>query len=73
MNKELEVKLKKTADRLGLTLDQMPRHIAIIMDGNGRWAQQKGLPRVQGHNKGGQVVVGDRLRGVERVDGLRDP
>jgi undecaprenyl diphosphate synthase len=56
MNKELEVKLKKTADRLGLTLDQMPRHIAIIMDGNGRWAQQKGLPRVQGHNKGGQVV-----------------
>ncbi|MBN1972348.1 MAG: isoprenyl transferase [Sedimentisphaerales bacterium] len=56
MNKELEEKLKKTAERLGLTLDQMPRHIAIIMDGNGRWAQSRGLPRVEGHNKGGQVV-----------------
>ncbi len=56
MNKLLEPKLQKTAERLGITLDQMPRHIAIIMDGNGRWAQQKGLPRVEGHNKGGQVV-----------------
>ena len=56
MNKELEPKLEQTAKRLGLELDQMPRHIAIIMDGNGRWAQNKGLPRVQGHNKGGQVV-----------------
>jgi len=33
----------------GLTL---PRHIAIIMDGNGRWAQQHGLPRTQGHVEG---------------------
>lgn len=30
----------------------MPRHIAIIMDGNGRWAKQKGLPRVAGHREG---------------------
>ena len=29
-----------------------PRHIAIIMDGNGRWAQQRGLPRLQGHYEG---------------------
>jgi undecaprenyl diphosphate synthase len=56
MNKLLEPKLQKTAERLGITLEQMPRHIAIIMDGNGRWAQQKGKPRVEGHNKGGQVV-----------------
>ena len=56
MNKILEEKLSKTAERLGITLDQMPRHIAIIMDGNGRWAQKRGLPRVEGHNKGGQVV-----------------
>lgn len=56
MNKDLEDKMKKTAERLGISLDQMPRHIAIIMDGNGRWAQNKGLPRVEGHNKGGQVV-----------------
>jgi undecaprenyl diphosphate synthase len=31
---------------------QMPRHVAIIMDGNGRWAQQRGLPRVEGHRTG---------------------
>jgi len=48
--------LKKTAKRLGLTLEQMPRHIAIIMDGNGRWAQKKGLPRVKGHHQGGKTV-----------------
>ena len=30
----------------------IPRHIAIIMDGNGRWAKQRGLPRVAGHNEG---------------------
>jgi undecaprenyl diphosphate synthase len=49
-------KLSNTAKRLGLSLEQMPRHVAIIMDGNGRWAQKKGLPRVEGHNRGGQIV-----------------
>ena len=34
----------------------MPRHIAIIMDGNGRWAKRKGLPRVEGHRQGGKTV-----------------
>ena len=33
-----------------------PRHIAIIMDGNGRWAQSRGLPRVMGHRAGVQAV-----------------
>lgn len=33
-----------------------PRHIAIIMDGNGRWARQRGLPRVAGHRKGVEIV-----------------
>ncbi|WP_018970305.1 isoprenyl transferase [Rubritalea marina] len=33
-----------------------PRHIAIIMDGNGRWAQQRGLPRVAGHRAGAEAV-----------------
>jgi undecaprenyl diphosphate synthase len=32
--------------------DQVPRHVAIIMDGNGRWAQQRGLPRTAGHEAG---------------------
>jgi undecaprenyl diphosphate synthase len=36
--------------------DGMPRHIAIIMDGNGRWALGRGLPRVAGHKKGVEVV-----------------
>ncbi len=35
-----------------LDKDRMPRHIAIIMDGNGRWAKNKGLPRLAGHNAG---------------------
>ena len=52
----IEEKLEKTAERLGLTAEQMPRHIAIIMDGNGRWAQKKGLPRAKGHRQGGKTV-----------------
>jgi len=35
-------------------IDNLPFHIAIIMDGNGRWASQKGLPRSQGHEAGTQ-------------------
>ena len=43
-----------------LNPEQMPRHIAIIMDGNGRWAQRQGLSRIQGHQRGldaAQAVV----------------
>lgn len=36
--------------------DRVPRHIAIIMDGNGRWAKQKGMPRVLGHRSGVKSV-----------------
>jgi len=32
--------------------DRLPRHIAVIMDGNGRWARQRGLPRIEGHRHG---------------------
>ena len=35
-----------------LDMDRLPRHIAIIMDGNGRWAQGRNLPRVEGHRAG---------------------
>ncbi|MBV9858868.1 MAG: isoprenyl transferase [Alphaproteobacteria bacterium] len=34
----------------------LPRHVAIIMDGNGRWAQARGLPRIQGHRRGADAV-----------------
>jgi undecaprenyl diphosphate synthase len=34
----------------------MPEHVAIIMDGNGRWAKQRGLPRAMGHRKGVEAV-----------------
>jgi len=33
-------------------VEPLPRHVAIIMDGNGRWAQQRGLPRIEGHRQG---------------------
>ena len=39
-----------------LNLTQMPRHIAIIMDGNGRWAKKNSLPRIQGHWEGVKTV-----------------
>ncbi len=37
----------------------VPNHLAIIMDGNGRWAQKRGLPRIAGHREG--------VKAVERV------
>jgi undecaprenyl diphosphate synthase len=37
--------------------DLVPRHVAIVMDGNGRWANQRGLTRVEGHKRGEAVVV----------------
>ncbi len=48
-----------------------PRHIAVIMDGNGRWAKNKGQPRIMGHRKGAEAVrriirlCGDR--GIEHL------
>jgi len=44
------------AKRLGIAESQFPRHIAIIMDGNGRWATNRGLPRFQGHRQGARTV-----------------
>jgi undecaprenyl diphosphate synthase len=42
--------------RAGLDMNSLPKHIAIIMDGNGRWALRRGLPRVAGHKKGVDTV-----------------
>lgn len=50
---------------------KVPKHIAIVMDGNGRWANQRGLPRTEGHKAGEQalleVVSGALEIGVEAV------
>lgn len=40
----------------GIDMEKLPVHIAIIMDGNGRWAQKKGLPRVMGHKAGMEAI-----------------
>lgn len=43
-------------------LTKIPKHVAIIMDGNGRWAQHRGMPRVRGHQEGA-----DRLEEIMRA------
>ncbi|WP_087972878.1 isoprenyl transferase [Oceanobacillus rekensis] len=45
-NKEIDVE----------RVDNVPNHVAIIMDGNGRWAQKRGLPRIAGHKEGVSAV-----------------
>lgn len=50
---------------LQVNRDNIPQHVAIIMDGNGRWAQQRGLPRFEGHQAGAATVhtlVGNALK-----------
>ncbi|XID95094.1 isoprenyl transferase [Paenibacillaceae bacterium WGS1546] len=53
------------------TGDNIPKHVAIIMDGNGRWAKERGLPRIAGHHNGMKAVkritkAADRL-GVQTL------
>ena len=45
--------------------DKSPRHVAIIMDGNGRWAQSRGLPRAMGHRMGVEAVRRTVRAGIE--------
>lgn len=65
MNPNTQANLNKTAQRLGLQVEQIPRNIAIIMDGNGRWAEQKGFSRALGHQEGGKTVEKIALACVE--------
>jgi undecaprenyl diphosphate synthase len=44
----------------------MPRHVAVIMDGNGRWAEARGLPRVEGHRAGVEAVK-DTVEGAGKA------
>lgn len=48
--------IAKARAELGIPDERIPHHVAIIMDGNGRWASSRGLPRPVGHSEGGKVV-----------------
>ncbi|GLX68516.1 isoprenyl transferase [Paenibacillus glycanilyticus] len=69
MISRLWAKLGKSSSQAAepfLTTDNVPEHIAIIMDGNGRWAKKRGLPRIAGHHTGMKtvkriVIEADRL------------
>ncbi len=52
MKPETQVKLVEKAKAMGIDLARLPEHIAIIMDGNGRWAKGRGLARLLGHKEG---------------------
>src|SRR5437868_6280219 len=56
MNAALKPDTLERIAAAGLDPARLPRHVAIIMDGNGRWAQERGLPRVEGHRRGVQAV-----------------
>jgi undecaprenyl diphosphate synthase len=51
MNAQLLTKLPVSLDAT-----KIPQHVAAIMDGNGRWAKQRGLPRIAGHRQGANIV-----------------
>ena len=41
---------------MSVLVENIPQHVAIIMDGNGRWATKRGLPRIEGHRRGVETV-----------------
>ncbi|WP_217585577.1 isoprenyl transferase [Lentibacillus saliphilus] len=49
-------KTKQKSEKDTPTIEHVPRHVAIIMDGNGRWAKNRGLPRIAGHKEGMDVI-----------------
>lgn len=59
--KSMDIKLPENID-----LTKLPRHVAIIMDGNGRWAKQQGKMRVSGH-KAGTAAVRDVVEGAVSI------
>ena len=54
---------------LDIPEDRIPRHVAIIMDGNGRWAEQRGLDRTKGHEQGERALF-DVVEGALEI-GIR--
>ncbi len=47
---------KKKKDTEALDMERIPQHIGVIMDGNGRWAKRRGLPRSAGHKRGADIL-----------------
>ncbi|MFM9170735.1 MAG: undecaprenyl diphosphate synthase family protein, partial [Phycisphaerales bacterium] len=64
--------MPEAADERG-TGDRVPRHVAIIMDGNGRWANARGLPRIAGHREGARRCLPMPEAADERGTGDRVP
>ena len=62
---------KKKINDLDIDMNNLPRHIGIIMDGNGRWAKKRGLPRSAGHKAGAEglkkIVTEANKLGVEYI------
>jgi undecaprenyl diphosphate synthase len=50
---------------------EIPNHVAIVMDGNGRWAKKRGLPRTAGH-EAGEAALFDVVEGAIEYGGERD-
>lgn len=70
MPRELVVK-ERVYNTDGLAKDKIPKHVAIIMDGNGRWAKNQGKPRTFGHYKGAatlkNIVIAAQDLGIEAL------
>ena len=49
-------KKKKKIVEENIDMEKLPKHIAFIADGNGRWAQKRGLPRFEGHRVGEEAI-----------------
>ncbi len=47
---------RKKQTRIELDMSRIPKHIGVIMDGNGRWAKRRGLPRSAGHKRGADIL-----------------
>nr|WP_091772112.1 isoprenyl transferase [Piscibacillus halophilus] len=62
---DMRFKTKKNQEQNSLDLTNVPKHVAIIMDGNGRWAKKRGLPRVAGHREGMKTIKKVVERAVE--------
>lgn len=58
-------RIQKAAVDLGIDLENLPAHVAVIMDGNGRWARKKGLQRLLGHREGYKTLRGVLLDASE--------